>query len=219
MRIVLLGAPGSGKGTQAGRLKEMYAISHISTGDILRSEVARGSPLGQKAARYMNDGSLVPDELILEMVETRLQQPDLRRGWLMDGFPRTLVQAHGLIDVTERIEQRVDAGVILNVDAEIVVRRLSGRRVCSVCSTVTNVSESAARTCPVCGGKLVLRPDDEPEVVRRRIQVFEDQTRPVFALFRSKYAVIEVDASQPLDRVTEILRTSLDRYDHPEVAG
>jgi len=219
MRIVLLGAPGSGKGTQSGRLKEMYGMPHISTGDILRCEVAQGSSLGRKAKAYMDAGSLVPDDLILGMIEQRLQQADTRRGWLMDGFPRTLVQAHGLIELTERIDQRVDAGIILNVDAETVVRRMSGRRVCSVCATVTNVAEAADGICPKCGGKLILRPDDEPEVVRRRIQVFEDQTRPVFALFRKKYVVVEIDATQPLDQVTEELRAALDRYDHPEVAG
>jgi adenylate kinase len=164
----------------------------------------------------MNTGALVPDELILGMIEARLQEPDMRRGWLLDGFPRTLVQAHGLIELTERIGQRVDAGVILNVDAEVVVRRLSGRRVCAACQTVTNVAESAGGACPNCGGKLILRPDDEPEVVRHRIQVFEEQTRPVFELFRRHYDVFEIDASQPLEMVTEALRRNLDRYDRAE---
>jgi adenylate kinase len=215
MRIVLLGAPGSGKGTQAALLKEMYGIPHISTGDILRNEVARGTDLGHKAESYMVDGGLVPDDVILEMIAERLRQPDTRRGWLMDGFPRTLVQARGLKELTERIKQPVDTGVILNVDPEVVVRRLSGRRVCEACQAVTNVSEmGSGGACPVCGGKLILRPDDEPEVVRRRIQVFEEQTRPVFDFFRQHYGVIEIDASQQLDRVTEALRVGLDRYDH-----
>jgi adenylate kinase len=214
MRIVLLGAPGSGKGTQAAQLKEMFGIPHISSGDILRGEVAQGTELGRKAAVHMNAGALVPDDLVLGMIEARLQKPDTRRGWILDGFPRTLVQAHGLIEMTERIGQRVDAGVILEIDPEVVVRRLSGRRVCSDCQTVTNVSNGASAACPVCGGRLVLRPDDEPEVVRRRIQVFEAQTRPVFELFRRRYEVIEVDASQPLEQVTETLRNSLERYDH-----
>ena len=210
MRIVLLGAPGSGKGTQSGRLKEMYGISHISTGDILRSEVARGSVLGQKAASYMISGSLVPDELILEMVETRLQQPDTQRGWLMDGFPRTLVQAHGLIDVTERIGQRVDAGVILNVDAEIVVQRLSGRRVCSVCSTVTNVKESQSGTCPVCGGKLVLRPDDEPETVRHRLATYTAYAAPVIEHYRVRPSFAIVDGHQHSDQVAATMLTHIE---------
>lgn len=213
MRIVLLGAPGSGKGTQAAQLKEMYGIPHISTGDILRSEVARGTELGHQAESYMSAGTLVPDHLILGMIESRLREPDVRRGWLMDGFPRTLVQAHGLIELADRIGQPVDAGVILNVDAEVVIRRLSGRRVCETCQTVTNVSTSTSAVCPACGAKLSLRPDDEPDVVRRRIQVFEEQTRPVFELLRRRYDVIEIDASQSLDQVTEALRRALDRYD------
>jgi adenylate kinase len=214
MRIVLLGAPGSGKGTQAALLKEMYGIPHIATGDILRSEVAEGTELGGKAEGHMNEGGLVPDDLILEMVEARVRRPDTRRGWLMDGFPRTLEQAEGLRNMTERIDQRVDAGVILNVDPEVVVRRLSGRRVCESCQAVTNVSEMRAGACPLCGGRLVLRPDDEPQVVRRRIEVFEQQTRPVFEYFRKHYDVIDIDASKTVDQVTEALRRGLDRYDH-----
>jgi adenylate kinase len=219
MRILLLGAPGSGKGTQAALLKEMYGLPHISTGDILRAEVAQGTELGQAAATFMNAGQLVPDELMLEMIEGRLQQPDAARGWLLDGFPRTLVQAEGLIELTERIGQPVTVGVVLNVDAEVVVRRLSGRRICSLCQAVTNVSEASDGICPVCGGPLVLRPDDEPVVVRRRIQVFEAQTRPVFELLRRRYDVIDIDASLPLEAVSRALRASLDRYDHPEDDG
>jgi adenylate kinase len=132
----------------------------------------------------------------------------------MDGFPRTLEQAEGLRNMTERIDQRVDAGVILNVDPEVVVRRLSGRRVCESCQAVTNVSEMRAGACPLCGGRLVLRPDDEPQVVRRRIEVFEQQTRPVFEYFRKHYDVIDIDASKTVDQVTEALRRGLDRYDH-----
>lgn len=214
MRIVLLGAPGSGKGTQAALLKEMYGIPHISTGDILRQEVAEGTELGRKAESYMTDGALVPDALILEMMEARLLQPDTRRGWLLDGFPRTVEQAEGLATLTARIGQKVDAGVILHVDPEVVVRRLSGRRVCESCQGVTSVREVQGGACPLCGGKLMLRPDDEPEVVRRRITVFDKQTRPVFEFFRQRYDVIDVDASRSIDEVTEALRRALDRYDH-----
>jgi len=209
MRIVLLGAPGSGKGTQAARLKEMYGIAHISTGDILRCEVARGSELGRQAEAYMNAGGLVPDELILGMIEARLGEKDAQAGWLMDGFPRTLVQAHGLVSLMERIGQAVDAGVILNVDPEVVVQRLSGRRVCRSCGHVTNLSDGNTGPCPRCGGQLILRSDDEPEVVRHRIQVFEEQTRPVFELFRRRYRVVEIDASQPLEQVTDAIRKAL----------
>jgi adenylate kinase len=215
VRIVLLGAPGSGKGTQAALLKEMYGIPHISTGDILRQEVAEGTELGRKAESYMADGALVPDALILEMMEARLLQPDTRRGWLLDGFPRTVEQAEGLATLTARIGQKVNAGVILHVDPEVVVRRLSGRRVCDSCQGVTSVREVQGGACPLCGGKLSLRPDDEPEVVRRRIIVFDKQTRPVFEFFRRRYDVIDVDASRTIDEVTEALRRALDRYDHP----
>lgn len=216
MRIVLLGAPGSGKGTQAAFLKEMYGIAHISTGDILRQEMAEETALGQKAAVYMKEGNLVPDGVILEMMESRLLSPEARRGWLLDGFPRTLPQAEGLASLTERIGQKLDAGVILNVQPEVVVQRLSGRRICESCQSVTNVSEMRpGGACPQCGGKLIMRPDDEPQVVRKRIIVFEEQTRKVFDYFRANYDVIDVDASRSITEVTEALRLALDRYDHP----
>jgi adenylate kinase len=131
------------------------------------------------------------------------------QGFVLDGFPRTLVQAHGLVALTERIGQTVDAGVILNVDPEVVVQRLSGRRVCRSCGHVTNLSDGNTGPCPRCGGQLILRSDDEPEVVRHRIQVFEEQTRPVFELFRRRYRVIEIDASQPLEQVTDAIRKAL----------
>jgi adenylate kinase len=187
----------------------MLGIPHISTGDILRSEVARGSELGKKAASYMQAGKLVPDELILEMIERRLAEPDAERGWLLDGFPRTLVQAHGLIELAERLHQPVDVGVVLNVDPEIVVQRISGRRVCRSCGHVANTSAGVGGPCPRCGGEMVLRTDDEPEVVRKRIQVFDDETRPVFELFRRRYRVVEVDAAQPLEQVTDAIRKAL----------
>jgi len=213
MRIMLLGAPGSGKGTQAALLKEKYGIAHISTGDILRSEVARCTELGRKAESFMNSGTLVPDDVILGMIESRLVEPDAERGWLLDGFPRTLVQAHGLIALTERIGQKVDAGVLLNIAPEIVVRRLSGRRVCGQCRGVTNVSEATPEgTCPNCGGPLALRSDDEPAVVRHRIQVFEEQTQPVFELFRGQYDVIDIDAAQGQEQVAEAIRKALSKY-------
>jgi adenylate kinase len=186
MRIVLLGAPGAGKGTQAGILKEMYGIPHISTGDILRSEVEAGSELGKKARSFMKAGALVPDDLILSMVEERLKQPDTRRGWLMDGFPRTLEQAQGLSEMTRRIDQKVDAVVILNISADVIVKRLTGRK----------------------------REDDAPEIIRKRIAVFEEQTRPVFQYYRDNYDVVEVDGVKSIDQVTEALRVGLDRFDH-----
>jgi len=216
VRIVLLGAPGSGKGTQAALLKEMYGIAHISTGDILRQEMADETALGQKAAVHMKEGTLVPDGVILEMMESRLLSPEARRGWLLDGFPRTLTQAEGLASLMEGIGQKLDAGVILNVNPEIVVQRLSGRRVCESCQSVTNVGEMRpSAVCPLCGGALIMRPDDEPQVVRKRIAVFEDQTRKVFDYFRANYDVVDVDASRSIIEVTEALRRALDRYDHP----
>ena len=214
MRIVLLGAPGSGKGTQAALLQETYGIPHVSTGEILRTEVAGSTELGRKAESYMNAGGLVPDDVILDMIGERLRRPDARRGWILDGFPRTLVQARGLQELTDRIGQRVDVGVVLNVDAEVVVQRLTSRLECERCRTVTSVSEAHGNDCAKCGGKLVLRADDQPDIVRRRIAVFEQQTRPVFEFFRTHYHVVDVDASQPLERVTEALRVALERYDH-----
>jgi len=186
MRIVLLGAPGAGKGTQAEILKEMYGILHISTGEILRREVQTDTDLGRKAKSFMEAGALVPDDLILKMVEERLRQPDTRRGWLMDGFPRTLDQARGLAEMTERINQQVDAIVILNISPEVIIERLSGRK----------------------------RQDDAPEIVRKRLAVFEEQTRPVFQFYRDHCEVVEIDGALGIDKVTEALRVGLDRFDH-----
>ena len=186
MRIVLLGAPGAGKGTQAGILKEMYGILHISTGDILRREVRTDTELGKKAKSFMQAGALVPDDLIFKMVEERLSQADTRRGWLMDGFPRTLDQAQGLAEITKSIDQPVDAIVILNISPEVIVERLSGRK----------------------------RQDDAPEIVLKRLAVFEEQTRPVFQFYRDTCAVVEIDGALGIDKVTEALRVGLDRFDH-----
>jgi len=186
MRIVLLGAPGAGKGTQAGILKEMYGIPHISTGDILRGEVEEDTPLGKKAKSFMQVGALVPDHLILCMMEERLGQPDIRRGWLMDGFPRTLAQADGLTEMTERISQEVDAVVILDISSAVILQRLSGRQ----------------------------REDDAPEIVRKRIAVFENQTRPVFDYYRDHFDVVEINGVLSINEVTEALRVGLDRFDH-----
>ena len=186
MRIVVLGAPGAGKGTQAAILKEMYGIPHISTGEILRAEVNADTELGHKAKSFMKVGALVPDDLILCMVEERLGQPDTRRGWLMDGFPRTLEQAQGLTDMTERIDQKVDAVVILDISSEVIVQRLSGRK----------------------------REDDAPEIIRKRIAVFEEQTRPVFDYYRNHFEVVEINGVLSINEVTEALRVGLDRFDH-----
>ncbi len=213
MRIMLLGAPGSGKGTQAALLKERYGIAHISTGDILRSEVARGTDLGHKAEPFVKQGKLVPDDVMLGMIEARLAEPDAMRGWLLDGFPRTLVQVHGLVDVTERIGQKIDVGIILHVAPEIVVRRLSGRRNCANCKAVTNVGDAAAGgVCAKCGGPLVLRDDDEPETVRNRIQVFGRETQPVFELLRGRYDVIDIDAAQGQEQVADAIWKALSKY-------
>ena len=186
MRIVLLGAPGAGKGTQAGILKEMYGIAHISTGEILRSEVEAETKLGHNAKSFMAAGALVPDHLILCMMEERLSQPDIRRGWLMDGFPRTLAQAQGLTEMTQRIKQEVDAVVILDISSEVILQRLSGRK----------------------------RQDDAPEIVRKRIAGFEEQTRPVFDYYRDHFDVVEINGILSINEVTEALRVGLDRFDH-----
>jgi adenylate kinase len=164
----------------------MYGIPHISTGDILRGEVESRTELGKKAESFMKAGALVPDDLILSMVEERLKQPDTRRGWLMDGFPRTLEQAQGLTEMTQRIDQKVDAAVILNISPEVIIKRLTGRK----------------------------RDDDAPEIIRKRIAVFEEQTRPVFQYYRDNYDVVEVDGVNSIDAVTEALRVGLDRFDH-----
>jgi adenylate kinase len=222
MRIILLGAPGSGKGTQAQRLAEQRGIPQISTGDLLRAAVARGSELGRAAKAAMEGGRLVDDSLVLGMIRERLAEPDARAGFILDGFPRNLVQAAALDGVLAELKQPLDAVVQLEVDPAELVRRISGRRSCADCGRVFNVLTSppptgAAAVCSRTGAphRLVQRPDDNEATVAERLRVYAEKTRPLIAFYQSRGLLRVIDAQGDLDAVTQRLVQALPAAQSP----
>jgi adenylate kinase len=215
MRIVLLGAPGSGKGTQAQRLAERTGIPQISTGDLLRAAVARGTELGIKAKAAMDEGRLVDDGLVLGMIRERLAEPDTRAGFILDGFPRNLVQAAALDGLLAELKQPLDAVVQFEVDRAELVKRISGRRTCADCACVFNVLTSpptgAAAICPRTGAphRLIQRADDNEATVAERLRVYEEKTRPLIAFYQSRGLLRAIDAEGEVDAVTERLGVAL----------
>ena len=198
MHLIFLGPPGAGKGTIAAKIKEAYGIAHISTGDILRENVKRGTPLGKLAERYMQAGDLVPDDIIVEMVENRLQEPDCSKGFILDGFPRTLPQAEALDRILEKLKAKLDAVILLEVDDETIVKRLSGRRVCPKCGAIYNVSfnpPKADSLCDHCGERVMQRNDDKEEVVRQRLAVYRERTAPLIDYYLRKEILKKVEAA------------------------
>lgn len=197
MKIVLLGAPGSGKGTQAARITAEFGIPAISTGDMLRENMRKGTELGLKAKAFMDGGNLVPDDIILEMVGERLKQPDCANGFLFDGFPRTIPQAEALEKVAA-----LDCALLLDVPDKFIEERMTGRRVCPKCGRtyhVTNIPPKVAGICDDCGTELVQRDDDSPETVRARLRVYHDQTEPLVDFYKGRGILKVVDGRQELD--------------------
>ena len=205
MRTILLGPPGAGKGTQAARLTEQHDVPHISTGDILRANVKQDTALGQEAKRFMDAGDLVPDQLILDMVDDRLAQPDAQGGFLFDGFPRTVPQAEALQRLLEERDTPLDVVLELVIDFEDVVRRLTGRRTCAGCGRIYHVEfdpPTTAGACDACDGELVQRDDDTEEVVRNRLEVYREQTEPLVAFYRDRGVLEQLEATGSVDEVT-----------------
>ncbi len=205
MRIILLGPPGAGKGTQARRLSESTGMKHLSTGDMLRSEIAAGSELGLMAKSFMDKGDLVPDETIIGMIEQQINDP---AGVLLDGFPRTVVQAQALDAALEKAGSPVDKVVYMTVDVDELVTRLSSRAVCESCQTPYNLQSdppSKEGACDKCGGKVVVRADDQPEAIKNRIKVYEELTAPVVDYYRERGEVDEIAATGTPDEVFEKL--------------
>lgn len=212
-RIVLLGPPGAGKGTQAGFLKERYGVVHVSTGDILREAKAAGTPLGLLAKGYMDRGELVPDEVVIGLVRERLSQPDVRaKGFLLDGFPRTVAQAEALDQLLRELGLPLEAVLNLQVDPELLTRRLSLRRSCPACGGVYHLENRPPQregVCDACGATLVQRPDDAEETVRNRLAVYARQTQPLIDYYAARGLLRNLDGEQPIEAVwqaiTEVL--------------
>ena len=215
MRIVLLGAPGSGKGTQSQRLVERVGIPQISTGDLLRAAVAKGTELGRQAKEAMDGGRLVDDSLVLGMIRERLAERDTRRGFILDGFPRNLAQAHALDHLLESLRQPLDAVVQLEVNSAELVRRISGRRTCADCGRVFNLLTSPPRgaqaLCPKTGRphRLVQRPDDNEATVAERLRVYDEKTLPLIDFYRARGLLRVIDAEGQVDTVTRRLAQAL----------
>jgi|SRR5688500_9563781 len=211
MDIVLLGKPGAGKGTQAPRISAALGVPTIATGDVLRAALRAGTPLGLEAKAYMDRGDLVPDAVILGIMKETLATPPFRRGSLLDGVVRTTPQAEGLESVLRELGRKVDAVLMFDIDDEELVRRLSGRTVCTTCQTPYTGVESGTRcTKPGCGGTVSRRKDDEPEAIRNRLAVYQRQTAPVLDWYRRNGAkVVTIDAVGAVDEVTDRARRAL----------
>jgi len=206
MKLILLGPPGAGKGTQAKMLTEEYSIPQISTGDILRAAVKDGTAMGLKAKEYMNAGGLVPDEVVVGIVRDRLQEADCENGFILDGFPRTVAQADALQDSLQEMNKELDRVISLEVDAEALVARLTGRRTCKQCGRGYHVSFDPSRqadVCDICGGPLIQRDDDQEETIRKRLQVYAEQTSPLISYYRETGLLLELDGMLPISQVQE----------------
>ena len=198
MNIVLLGAPGAGKGTQAAKLVEEFATPHISTGDILRAAVKNQTELGKKAKGYMDAGDLVPDSLIIDLMDERLREPDCEKGFILDGFPRTTAQAVALDDMLARLERPLDAALLVDVDSEVIIKRLTERRCCKECGYIGTVADA---TCPKCDGEMYQRDDDNEATVRNRLDVYAKSTSPLIDYYKGKGLLKSVDGDRPVDTV------------------
>jgi adenylate kinase len=206
MRLVLVGAPGAGKGTQAKFIAKYFQIPSISTGDIFRANIAAKTDLGQAAKRFMDAGDLVPDEVTIGIVRDRLSQDDAQNGFLLDGFPRTLAQAEALRDMLDDLGTPLDVVLELQVEDDEVVRRLSGRRTCRQCGHVWHMEfdpPSEEGVCDVDGGELFQRDDDKPDTIRRRLEVYSEQTAPLVGFFQNAGLLRSIKAQGPVDEITE----------------
>ena len=204
MKIIMLGAPGAGKGTQANMIADKYGVPHISTGDIFRANIKNGTELGMEAKKYMDQGLLVPDELTVRILLDRVAQDDCKNGYVLDGFPRTIPQAEVLDSELTKLGDHIDYAINVDVPDENIVKRMSGRRACLTCGAtyhIEHVPPKKEGICDVCGSELVLRDDDKPETVKNRLNVYHEQTQPLIDFYTEKGVLKTVDGTVPMEEV------------------
>jgi adenylate kinase len=208
-----MGPPGAGKGTQAKLLSDEYNIPHISTGDILRDNVKKGTALGIKAKKYMDKGELVPDSLLIDLIKDRLKEPDTKKGFLLDGFPRTIPQAKALDGIMEDINRKLDGVVNVDVGSDVLVKRLSGRRICRSCSAPFHLMfnpPKVADVCDKCGSELYQRDDDREAAIKNRLTVYNKQTQPVLDYYKKQSILIDVDGEKDIEDVFSDIKDELE---------
>ena len=214
MKIIMLGAPGAGKGTQAKQIAAKYQIPHISTGDIFRANIKNGTELGKKAKTYMDQGALVPDELTCDLVMDRIQQDDCKNGFVLDGFPRTIPQAEALDAALKKISQTMDYAIDVDVPDENIVQRMGGRRACVGCGATYHLVYAPTKTegiCDVCGKELILRDDDKPETVQKRLNVYHEQTAPLIDYYKNEGILRVIDGTTGLEQGFQDICAILDQ--------
>lgn len=214
MNLLLMGLPGAGKGTQADKINEKYHIPHISTGDMFRSAIKEGTDLGKKAKEFMDQGELVPDEVTIGIVKERLSKDDCKKGFLLDGFPRTIAQADALQDLLSELNQSIDYVIHVDVPEEKLVERLTGRRVCPTCGTAYHVIFNPPKEEGICdkdGSTLVQRDDDKPETVKRRLSVNIEQTKPLLEFYEEKGYLVNVNGDQDIDSVFKDIQSYIEK--------
>ena len=204
MKIIMLGAPGAGKGTQAKMIAEKYGVPHVSTGDIFRANIKNGTQLGMEAKKYMDQGLLVPDELTVRILLDRVAQDDCKNGYVLDGFPRTIPQAQVLDEALTKLGDKIDYAIDVDVPDENIIRRMSGRRACLTCGATYHIDHIPPKKegiCDKCGSELVLRDDDKPETVKNRLAVYHEQTQPLIDFYEKKDVLRTVDGTLPMEEV------------------
>lgn len=213
MRLILLGPPGAGKGTQAKKISKKYDIPHISTGDIFRANIKNETELGKKAKEYIDSGELVPDSIVVAIVEDRLKEDDAKNGFLLDGFPRTVKQAEALNDVLSNMNTSLDYVLNIEVDSDILVKRITGRRICKECGATYHIEFNKPEekgVCDVCGGELYQRSDDTKETVENRINVYFEQTSPLIEYYKKKDNLTTINGEQGINEVFEEIIEKMD---------
>ena len=213
MKIIMLGAPGAGKGTQAKKIAEKYSIPHISTGDIFRANIKNNTELGKKAKTYMDKGELVPDELVVDLIMDRFKEADCANGYVLDGFPRTIIQARKLADICSMFNFKIDAVINLDIPEDVLVKRLSGRRTCADCGKSYHIVYNPPKkegVCDACGGELTQRSDESEEAVQVRIDTYNKQTKPLIDYYTMLGELTNVDGNQSMDEVAEEIYKVLD---------